>query len=343
MNFIKHKIISFVFSTIPPSSLCKLTHTSLLIFYYHLISNKETLHIKHLYPHKTVKQFSDDIDYILKHFNPIHLNDLLLFVKKGKPLPTNAMLLTFDDGFREMYDIVAPILLRKGIGATFFINSGFTDNLDFCYQHKASLIVEHLLQKNVTTSSYKQIETMLLQKNIESSSVESGILAIKYRQRALVDNIAKLLNIDLLSYLAKHEPYLTTEQINKLIDYGFTIGAHSIDHPLYVDLSLEEQVKQTIESINFVRHKFNLNYGAFAFPQTDNGVSEQFFEKIDKSGLVDVSFGTSGMIDDYIPHNFQRLSLERTLLPAEIIIAFHFAKKIYHKMIGRHIIERKHT
>ena len=70
------------------------------------------------------------------------LLDVIAWVRGETILPPNSFLLTFDDGFREIYDIIAPILLDKGIPATFFISSGFLDNRELCYQHKASLLVE---------------------------------------------------------------------------------------------------------------------------------------------------------------------------------------------------------
>lgn len=331
-KFNTRKVISNIFSMVPLPILRAVIQPQLIIPYYHMVSNSDIFHIKHLYPHKTVKQFIADIDYLCKHFNPIHLNDLLLFAGQRKPLPRHALLLTFDDGFREMHDIVAPILLQKGVPAIFFINSSFTDNHNLCYQHKASIIAEHLLKKTVSEVVQKQIATFLLQNNIKTSDIKSGVLDIKYKERYFVDTIAQYLNIDFSNYLAQHKPYLTTDQINKLVSDGFAIGAHSIDHPLYKDLSLEEQLRQTIESVNFVRKSFNLGYGAFAFPHSDNAVSKKYFNQIGASGLVDISFGTSGMIEDCTQSNFQRFSLERPLMPAEYIFALQFAKRLWRKI-----------
>jgi peptidoglycan/xylan/chitin deacetylase (PgdA/CDA1 family) len=140
--------------------------------------------------------------------------------------------------------------------------------------------------------------------------------------------------------LSKNKPYLTTEQIKRLIDSGFTIGAHSIDHPLYANLTLEEQLHQTSESTIFVREKFNLNYSVFAFPHSDYGVSKKYYSQIKKSGLVDISFGTSGMIEDIIPNSFQRFSLEKPLLPAENIIALQYAKRLWRILKGNNKIIR---
>lgn len=339
-KFNTRKVISNIFSMVPLPILKAVIRSSLIIPYYHMISNSDVLHIKHLYPHKTVKQFITDIEYLCKHFNPIHLNDLLLFVRQKNPLPPNSLLLTFDDGFREMHDIVAPILLQKGVPAIFFINSSFTDNYDLCYQHKASVIAEHLLKNTASEVVQKKIVKFLLKNNIKTNDIKSGVLEIKYKERDFVNTIAQYLNIDFGSYLAQHKPYLTTDQIKKLVSDGFAIGAHSIDHPLYKDLTLEEQLQQTIESVNFVKKSFNVGYGAFAFPHSDNAVSKKYFKQIGESGLVDISFGTSGMIEDCTQSNFQRFSLEKPLMPAAKIIAMQYIKNIYRILKGKNQISR---
>jgi peptidoglycan/xylan/chitin deacetylase (PgdA/CDA1 family) len=334
-------LIKNILAAIPVSTLATITHTNLIIPYYHMVSDNTILHIKHLYPHKNIKQFNSDMDFLLKEFNPITLHELLKFSRNEQKLPPRALLLTFDDGFREMHDIVAAILLRKGIPAAFFVNSNFTDNRNLCYQHKASVLLEDIQRKNVPATARKQTEALLLQHHIKSDNITAGILAINYQQRHLVDQIAALLGIDFNNYLQKNQPYMTTDQILRLLKDGFTIGAHSIDHPLYVDLTLKEQIRQTMESVRMVRDTFNLDYGAFAFPHSDNGVSKEYFNQIEKSGLVDVSFGTSGIIKDYVPHHFQRFSLEKPLRPAKNILAYQYAKRLWRIIKHEGTIKRK--
>jgi peptidoglycan/xylan/chitin deacetylase (PgdA/CDA1 family) len=326
-SFIKHKLIPHICFRIPFFQQYESTQIRVTIPYYHMVNDHPVIYTKHLYPHKTIKQFNEDIDYLGKCYHPIQISDLLDHLKNGQSLPRKALLLTFDDGFREMHDIVAPILLQKGIPAAFFINSSFTDNCNFCFQHKASVIVEHLSQRGISNATQGRIRNLLGQNAIKETDIVFRMLAIKYDQRKLVDQIAEMLEMDFNSYLQRHQPYLTTKHIKQLISNGFTIGGHSIDHPLYANLSLDEQLRQTTESIRFVRDKFNLEYGAFAFPHSDNGVSRQYFDHIEKSGLVDISFGTSGMIEDCIPNHFQRFSLETPVQPAKYILAYQYAKR----------------
>jgi len=296
-----------------------------------MVSDDEVLHIKHLYAHKNIQQFKNDIDFLLKNYNPISLFDILDYLKENRSLPDKAFLLTFDDGFREMHDIVAPILLKKGVPATFFINSDFIDNKRLCYQHKASILAEHF-KKLLPLDTTKKIKEIFQKNDLKFTDIKSGILSIKYRQKDIIDEIANLINVNFDDYLSKHKPYLTSDQTKRLINDGFTIGAHSIDHPWYAFLSLEDQLYQTIESVKFIKEKFGLDYGAFAFPHNDKNVSKEFFTELYKSGLVNVSFGAGGMMNKTYVSNFRRISLEKPLMPAEKIIPLRYAKKLFKQL-----------
>lgn len=61
-------------------------------------------------------QYLDEADY-----HPITLTDLYLYLTEGYPLPKNPIVLTFDDGYRDAYEVVFPKLLEHGFPATFFV------------------------------------------------------------------------------------------------------------------------------------------------------------------------------------------------------------------------------
>ncbi len=111
-------------SLIPISLLKKWAAPSTLLPYHHLVSDQDVLHVKHLYPYKNIRQFKKDLDLLLKYYRPVGVDEIIKSVSDRKPLPQNAFLLSFDDGFKEVNDIVAPILLaQRGCPAIFFYQS----------------------------------------------------------------------------------------------------------------------------------------------------------------------------------------------------------------------------
>ena len=65
---------------------------------------------------KAQLQFLADAGY-----HPITLTDLYLHLTQGYPLPERPIALTFDDGYRDAYEVVFPLLLDYGFTGTFFV------------------------------------------------------------------------------------------------------------------------------------------------------------------------------------------------------------------------------
>jgi len=145
---------------------------------------------------------------------------------------------------------------------------------------------------------------------------------------------------DYKKYLTNKKPYLTSEQIFELINEGFKIGAHSINHPLFSEISEAEQIKQTKESIDFICKKFGEKQKLFAFPFTDDGVTDVFFNTVFENKIVDYTFGTAGIKDDIFERNIQRIPIEKYGLSAKRHIKTEYLLYIIKKLFGKHVVKR---
>jgi peptidoglycan/xylan/chitin deacetylase (PgdA/CDA1 family) len=68
--------------------------------------------------------FEEQMAFLERHgYRVIRLDDLFEFLKRKRPLPRKSVVITFDDGWRSMYDIAYPILKRYGYPATLFIST----------------------------------------------------------------------------------------------------------------------------------------------------------------------------------------------------------------------------
>lgn len=284
---------------------------------YHCVSDENLPHLNHIIQYKNVKQFENDLDYLSKHFQFVNWDEFKDFFKGNFKAKKKIALLTFDDGFREFYDVVLPILERKGIYAINFINPPFIDNNDLMFRCKASLIVD-----KIKTSKSKNLEI-----NIEK------VLKIDYKNKTRLDEIAEKLEIDFDSYLNEQKPYLDFNQLKNLTAKGFGISAHSWDHPLYCDLSLEDQLENAVKSLNFTKEN-NFLDDSFAFPFTDFGVRKDFFESLFKNEQLSYSFGCAGIKLDSINNNLQRIPMETGETASQTLkkeIAYFKFKKLLNK------------
>jgi peptidoglycan/xylan/chitin deacetylase (PgdA/CDA1 family) len=329
----KERFVFRLLSPVPLPLWRALSRVSLILPYYHIVTDEDVPHVKHLYVFRNVKRFREDLDFFRANYSPVGLADVIDHLNKGTVLPKRPLLLSFDDGFREMHDVVAPILKEKGVPATFFLATGFLDNRHMAHHNQASVLVEHLI-RDPDKTLLKKVEQLLDQRAISGNDVFSRLLGIRYLDRDLVTDAAALCECDLEEYLSSARPYLTSHQVRHLLAQGFTIGGHSVDHPLYSELSLADQLFQTEESLRFLVERFQITHRAFAFPHSDSGVSRQFFQRLQTEGKLDVSFGTAGMVKHSCARNLERFAMERSLLPADRVVAINHLRGLRRRMFA---------
>ena len=70
----------------------------------------------------TAKQFNLQMAYLHSHgYHSINLKQFDTFMKRGMPVPDKLVLITFDDGYRNNYDMAFPILKKYGYTAALFV------------------------------------------------------------------------------------------------------------------------------------------------------------------------------------------------------------------------------
>jgi peptidoglycan/xylan/chitin deacetylase (PgdA/CDA1 family) len=308
-----------------------------LIVNYHVVSDRVLPHIKHLYHFRKVNEFKKDIGFLRSNYSIIDMTQFLQHIKGDSVLPHDSALITFDDGFREIYDIAAPMMYEMGVPATFFLTTDLIDNSTMHADNKRSLLME-LVSKGGRKPEFDQAVQMMNDHGMRGDTLKETLKRIPYHKREVLDELGKMLGIDFKEYLEKEKPYLTSSEVKELINQGFAFGAHSLDHPRFSELDLQQQIHQTVVSVDRLVDRYKLDYRVFAFPYSDHGVSRRYFEEI--YSAVDATFGTQGLLVDSIKSNYQRISLEKFPFPARRTVKFEYLRNIIYTARKRVVILR---
>lgn len=323
---------------VPFSLVRSVTDGELIIPYYHVVSDDLEPYVRGLYQYRTSKQFREDLEFLLRHYRPLALDDLLRAVHDGTAPPARSCLLTFDDGFACMHKVAAPILERMGVPAVFFLITGFMDNQDMGAANKAALLAA--VADRVSEHVRRAADTMLTEAGLPRAELGKRLLLLRDQHCALIDRLASLMEVSIADYLAKHQPYLSREQARDLVRRGFAIGAHSVDHPYYPALPLDAQLWQTRESLRILRQDVDPACASFAFPYTDRGVALDFYQAVREEGLVSLCFGTAGMQTDPVSFSFQRFSMEKEGLTARQVLSQEYTRKVARVITGANTVRR---
>lgn len=270
---------------LPLGGIHRALRVPVLLPLYHTISDEPQPHISPIYPVRNVQQFTSDIETLLAHYEPISQQQLRQHLRGEAPLRKPAFHLTLDDGLRSCAEVVAPILLRYGIPATFFLNPPMLDNRALMFRYKAALL----------------------------AAKHSEVMRFSYGETPKLDELAANLGMDWLEFLQRERPYMTTAQVQTLANAGFSLGAHSDNHPLMSEMSVKEAVNEVISSWRWVAENFPEQQPAFAFPFTASGIGAEFWAALAAQMPGDwLTFGTAGLKRHFIQGHFERFPVEKT-------------------------------
>ena len=279
---------------------------------YHIVSDSELAHVRHLYPSKGVEDFERDLIYLKKHFDVISYEDLVSAVGSNGKLSPRSALVTFDDGYRECYSVVRPLLKKHGIPCMFFVTTDFVGNRNMFFRNKVSLCIDQA--RTLDDSSWSTAaDALVATSGVFFNSVNSfarWINLANKRDEATIDSVCRILDVDVDAYLTREKPYVTVEQIQEMARDGFTIGGHTQSHPRLEQCTPDTITDEIVQSCKFVQDWTAQEKVPFAFPFTRGNVDMHLLEGIVRDhSFVRLLFGTSGLVADS-PFLLNRVALD---------------------------------
>jgi peptidoglycan/xylan/chitin deacetylase (PgdA/CDA1 family) len=225
---------------------------------------------------------------------------------------SNDVVLTFDDGYTDCADLVAPLLRSEGIPAIFFICSGkLLDPSPYWWDVLAALVMG-VSGKGSTTVSVASAE-FLLGGSMRDS--RHALMAIHARLLPL-----HLLRIEeeLLSLREQTEPFssvalalpapISEEELTLLGDSElFEIGSHSINHAFLPTLEPEALAQEISGSRTALEKRLGKTVSSFSYPYGAHDTSVV-------AAVRDAGYQRAFSIEGALPPN-NPLTIARQLVP----------------------------
>jgi peptidoglycan/xylan/chitin deacetylase (PgdA/CDA1 family) len=193
----------------------------------------------------TPAMFEQQMAFLRAHYHPISIEQVLECVQTQKPLPKRAVLVTFDDAYRDFEANAMPVLRQYDIPVVLFVPTDFPDHpertfwWDYLYyalstsSHQSVNSPVGLLDLTSPTQRYQAYK--VLRDYVKGQPHEEAM--------AWVQSFGQELEVK-----AKPNPILSWDALRKLADDGVTMGAHTRSHPMLDQISLEQAQIEAIES-----------------------------------------------------------------------------------------------
>jgi peptidoglycan/xylan/chitin deacetylase (PgdA/CDA1 family) len=210
--------------------------------------------------------FQGQMELLARQFRPVDLDRLASFVKGEQDLPEHAVAITFDDGYRDNYELAMPILNRFGIPAAFYVT---VDSIE-----RRKLPWPSRLRFSFRTTSEKEFR--------DESGHRWSLGSPEQRERAYLgvcDQVCKLAGAALENRVAQMEQALeaqlssdsgrlmmTWEQVKQLAQHGHIVGSHTMTHPNLAFLALEQMRSELRESKQRMEAHVNAPVQHFSYP-----------------------------------------------------------------------------
>lgn len=218
-----------------------------------------------LFPEEMTALRFDSLCRTLKStFNVFKLGSALQLLRAGQ-LPARALAITFDDGYADNAEVALPILLKYGLGATFFISTGFldggrmfNDTVIECIRRTSLDSVElgdfDLGRRDLRSLANRRavIDDLVPRfKHLQIESRESALRALLdlTRQPTLPTNLM-----------------MRSDQVQAVARAGMEIGAHTVNHPILHVLSNESAEWEIAAGRDRLERLTDLPVEYFAYP-----------------------------------------------------------------------------
>jgi len=270
--------------------------------FYHSFTAAPAPHITPLYRCKSPAAFERDLVYLKSRLHCVAHDDIVAHREGQRMLPANAASVSFDDGFAECFTVARPLLLAHGVRATFFVCKSFIDNRALMHRNKVALCLSRIAQATGVEQSHL-LGVLRVRFDLPADSpaaVRRWLLGLKFADRPVIDAACACLGIDVEAFLRERRPYMTREQIAQLHADGFTIGAHTSDHPELGKIGDWNEVRRQVrESCDVVREITGRRRVPFAFPFNGLDLSRNALAALrDEFGDIDLMYDTNNLMKD---------------------------------------------
>lgn len=284
-----------------------------------------------------IRVFEQQLEYLLRHYTPVIMEDVIQAIDNGQDLPKNAFLLTFDDGYLDCFTNVFPVLNAKGVQGSFYPSGRAVQEHIILGVNKIHFILASVRDhKKLMNETLVQIDNLRGQFGLESREYylqkyfhptrydgpETGFIK-RVLQIGLLQQPGKMIldrlfsqYVDVDERVLARELYMSADQIRCMHKNGMHIGSHGYSHGWMNFMDKKDQELEIKASLDFLRASgINTDFWTMCYPF--GGYDESLVEIIRDSGCR-LALILDGKIADLSTHNrFELPRIDTNELPGQ--------------------------
>lgn len=246
--------------------------------------------------------FAAQMEFLATAYRVVSVEDVLDALRGDRALPARALLLSFDDAYRDFAECAWPILKRCGLPVTLFVPTGFPD-------HPERVFWWDRLYQAMTATDAQRVETPDGTLSLRSEQERlRGFRWLRERVKArphdeameLVDRVCRELGPD-----RPVPAVLGWDELRSLAGQGVALGVHTRNHPLLDRISTDEVRSEVVGALEDLEREIGSTLPIFAYPA--GRYNDEAVRVLAEAG-IELAFTTRGGVNDLRRGDRLRLS-----------------------------------
>lgn len=225
------------------------------------------------------------INFIKNNFRVINVDELHQIIAQGKKVKEKLALITFDDGYRDNYDLAYPILKKFDVPGLFFIATAMIESGHLTWWDEIAWHVKHCSGKKIKLKNW--IDAVQIDEQVSINTIKKVLARIKSFPGTIEEQLIELRAISQQTVprnLVK-ELFVTWAQIKEMSDNNISIGAHSHSHQILSTLPEKELLYELTEVKKLLEDVTAKSVSTISYPVGGpNTYNKSMFVLLDKLG-----------------------------------------------------------
>ncbi|MBK9073089.1 MAG: polysaccharide deacetylase family protein [Myxococcales bacterium] len=216
----------------------------------------------------TTDMFDSQMAWVAANFSVVRLADLARAARGEGALPANALLITFDDGYKSCLTRALPVLARHQLPATFFVPTGYIDDRRlFWWEQIAWMLRER--QGTAFAMTYPTARRFIANETGRHALLRLVKDSANLDLPRFMRELAAALQIDWTPELERRladELIMTWDDLRALRDAGMDIASHGVTHRVLQQIALGEVATELRHSKRRLEEELGRPTLAIAYP-----------------------------------------------------------------------------
>jgi peptidoglycan/xylan/chitin deacetylase (PgdA/CDA1 family) len=231
------------------------------------------------------------LQLITRHFDVVSPNVLEESRTAGR-----RVVLTFDDGYRDNYELAFPVLRRYGVPATFFLATGFLDRPRVPWWDELAWMARTSPRQVLGGGAWLRRPIPL--EGDRRGAVDELVRTFKAlpttRTRGFLDFCGDAAGTGRCADSAGANLWMTWQMAAELRDAGMVIGGHTATHPVLARADEGTQRREIEECRRRLREELGAPMRYFAYPVGLPGSFDDTTQRILRRAGVRLAFSLHG-------------------------------------------------